>query len=96
MAMSTADTCELGQFGEFTNVLLVGNFGDGRITVFDAVSHKVQGQLTADCENPIAIDGLWGITFGADVETARDHGLYFAAGPEDEKHGVFGVIHAND
>jgi hypothetical protein len=41
---------------------------------------------------PVMVDGLWGLTFGADVAGARPDGLYFAAGPDDEMHGMFGVI----
>jgi hypothetical protein len=37
--------------------------------------------------------GLWGLTFGDGVANARA-GLYFAAGPDDEMHGMFGVITA--
>jgi len=51
------------------------------------------GCTGASASTAIAIDGLWGIAFGDGVANASA-GLYFAAGPEDEMHGMFGVIGA--
>ena len=51
------------------------------------------GQLMTAPDTPVAIEGLWGIAFGEGVTNARA-GLYFAAGPDDELHGTFGVITA--
>lgn len=79
-------------FRPFPNALLVGNFGDGHVTAIDTSTMMVLGQLTDDSGVPIAIDGLWGLSFGAAVTNARPGGLYFAAGPQDETHGLFGVI----
>ncbi|HSR99892.1 MAG TPA: TIGR03118 family protein [Kofleriaceae bacterium] len=80
-------------FGPFPGALLVGNFGDGHITAIDAKEMKVLGQLMMSATAPVEIDGLWGLTFGDGVASARA-GLYFAAGPDDEMHGLFGVITA--
>jgi uncharacterized protein (TIGR03118 family) len=41
---------------------------------------------------PIAIDGLWGIGFGNGASAGAVNTLYFAAGPDDEAHGLFGRI----
>src|SRR5258708_14419579 len=81
-------------FGEHANQLLVGNFGSGTIMTFDANGH-FKGLLERDEDRPVTIDGLWGLTFGADggvSGVATD--LYFSAGPNDEQHGLFGVIQA--
>ena len=78
-------------FGPFPGALLVGNFGDGHITAIDLKEMKVLGQLMSSPTEPLAIDGLWGITFGESMANPRA-GLYFAAGPDDELHGMFGVI----
>jgi uncharacterized protein (TIGR03118 family) len=83
-----AQTCN---FAQFPNALLVGNFGDGRITAIDLTGMTVLGQLMSG-DTAISVDGLWGITFGTGVDKARADGLYFAAGPDDEAHGLFGVI----
>ncbi len=72
-------------------VILVGNFGDGRINAFDKWGHFL-GQLKSEGK-PIEIEGLWGISFAPATATAIDPGwLYFAAGPDDETHGLFGYI----
>jgi len=72
--------------------ILVGNFGDGRINVYNK-NGQFKGQL-ADVEgNVITIDGLWALEFtpGAFAGSA-DTDLYFTAGPDDEEHGIFGEI----
>jgi len=86
-------------FGPFPNTLLVGNFGDGHITAIEMPrtastpsTLKVRGQLQDRSGAPLAIDGLWGLSFGGAVDKARPVGLYFTAGPGDETHGLFGVI----
>ena len=78
-------------FAPFPNALLVGNFGDGRITAIDLSNMTVLGQLMIG-DTAIEIEGLWGLAFGVGVDKARAEGLYFAAGPDDEAHGLFGVI----
>lgn len=80
-----------GEDSDIQNVILVGNFGDGRINAFDA-DGSFLGQLRAH-GNPIVIDGLWGISFAPATSTVINHNwLYFAAGPDDEEHGLFGYI----
>ena len=77
--------------GSDQNVILVGNFGDGHINAFNS-DGAFLGQLRAH-GNPIVIEGLWGIAFAPATSTAIDHNfLYFAAGPDDETHGLFGYI----
>ena len=80
-------------FGKFGGALLVGNFGDGHVTAF-ALDGRQLGQLDDGQGNAIAIDGLWGITFGDDQQAGRSDTLYFAAGPGDEAHGLFGRVEA--
>lgn len=74
------------------NAVLVGNFGDGRISMVDADTGRELGQLEDASGSPIAIDGLWGLAFGGEVAQSDPNGLYFAAGPEDEAHGLYGVL----
>src|SRR5262249_16323672 len=45
-------------FGAFAGDLLVGNFGDGHISAFDATTGAFKGQVTDSQNQPIAIDGL--------------------------------------
>jgi uncharacterized protein (TIGR03118 family) len=81
-------------FGRFSGELLVGNFGDGRINAYAMTSDgwEARGHLKDASHHPISIDGLWGIGFGNGGNAGPLNVLYFAAGPEDEAHGLFGSI----
>jgi uncharacterized protein (TIGR03118 family) len=84
-------------FGKFSNNLLVGNFGDGRINAFHLTSDEgweAHGRLKGTNHKSIRIDGLWGIGFGNGGGAGPTNTLYFAAGPDDENHGLFGSITA--
>ena len=78
-------------FGGFARDLLVGNFGDGRISVFTAFSGKFLGQLRDTHSKPISIDDLWGLRFGTHM-TGGTHTLLFSAGINDETDGLLGSI----
>jgi uncharacterized protein (TIGR03118 family) len=82
-------------FGDFSGALLVGNFGDGRINAYDPATGVHLGTLSESPKQPIQIDGLWGLAFGNGATAGSPTTLYFAAGPDDEKHGLFGKITAN-
>jgi len=79
-------------FGRFSNMLLIGNFGDGRINVYDPVTSEFRGQLRTGHGEPVEIEGLWGIAFGNGLLNQPINTLFFAAGPGDEEHGVYGRI----
>jgi uncharacterized protein (TIGR03118 family) len=79
-------------FGRFSDDLLVGNFGDGKIHAFDPRSGEFLGTLRDRHHEAIAIDGLWGLRFGNGV-AGSIHTLLFTAGPDDEAHGLLGAIH---
>lgn len=83
-------------FGKFSNRLLVGNFGDGRINAYDLAMGFFVGRLKGTDRRPIQIEGLWGLAFGngfgAGPANAPVNTLYFTAGPGDEQHGLFGRI----
>jgi uncharacterized protein (TIGR03118 family) len=82
-------------FGDVGGELLVGNFGDGRINVYDPETGQFRGRLNESPGHPIVIDGLWGLAFGSGVGAGSANTLYYAAGPDDETHGVFGKIEAS-
>ncbi|HEY0433535.1 MAG TPA: TIGR03118 family protein [Chitinophagaceae bacterium] len=72
-------------------VFLIGNFGDGFINAFNEEGEFL-GRLRSNGK-PIQIDGLWAISFAPSTATSIDPGwLFFAAGPDDETHGLFGYI----
>jgi uncharacterized protein (TIGR03118 family) len=79
-------------FGSAAGKLLVGNFGDGRINVFDPASGALVGVLAKADKTPIAIDGLWGIAFGNGINEQPANTLFYAAGPANETHGAYGRI----
>jgi uncharacterized protein (TIGR03118 family) len=52
-----------------------------------------RGPLRGANNLPIVIDGLWGIGFGAgNANSGPANTLFFAAGPDDEEHGLFGTV----
>lgn len=79
-------------FGEFGNRLLIGNFGDGTINAYDLASGDFAGTLKDADQKPIQISGLWGIAFGSGFAGQPVNTLFFAAGPGDEQHGLYGRI----
>lgn len=91
-------------FGRHSFRLLVGNFGDGRIVSYGlhhghGKDHGDQrhdldddGVYLQDANGPITIDGLWALSFGNGSVAGPAKALFFTAGPEDEKHGLFGRI----
>src|SRR5437870_2270890 len=93
LALAPAD------FGTFSNDLLVGNFGNGRVHAFHPGHLEGNGQfqrrgsLHSAEGGTIAIDGLWALSFG---KGAANNGptstLFFTAGPGSEQHGLFGTL----
>jgi len=80
-------------FGPVSGDLLVGDFGTGHINVFDLKTGKWIGYLKDTKNKEIHIDGLWGIVFGdGGGQNGHSNQLFFAAGPDDEADGLFGVI----
>lgn len=82
-----------GDFGRFSHRLLIGNFGDGLIHAFNAVSGKLEGTLLDSTGAPLAIGGLWGLSFGGDnPNSGLGNQLFFTAGANDEADGIYGMI----
>lgn len=79
-------------FGEFSGALLVANFGDGTIAAYDPVTGASLGYLRDANGNIISIDGIWGLTFGNGVHLGEATSLYFTAGPDEERDGIFGKL----
>jgi len=78
-------------FGQFGGDLLVGNFGNGLINVYNPDNGAHLGVLRQSNGVPIQIDGLWGLMFG-NGNAAKTGELVFSAGPSDESHGLLGKI----
>jgi uncharacterized protein (TIGR03118 family) len=82
-----------GDFGPFSHRLLIGNFGDGLIHAFNAVSGKLEGTLLDSTGAPLTIGGLWALSFGGDsLNSGLATALFFTAGANDEADGIYGMI----
>ncbi|PSR56367.1 TIGR03118 family protein [Adhaeribacter arboris] len=80
------------KYSDLKDAILVGNFGDGYINLYTA-DGKYVGPLLNHDEKPIQIDGLWEIAFPPRTATNVDLSrLYFSAGINQEKDGLFGYI----
>ena len=79
-------------FGSLGNALLVGNFGDGHINAYNISTGASFGALKSAGGTALAIDGLWGLTFGNGGSAGATGTLFFTAGPSGETHGLFGSL----
>lgn len=86
-------------FGRFSGDLLVGNFGNGRIHVFDPSRLAEDGEFEpiglvhSASGRPVVIDGLWALQFGHNsAANGPANTLFFTAGPAGEEHGLFGSL----
>jgi len=82
-------------FGPFANHLMVANFGDGTISAFDLKTGDFAGYVRDADSKIISIDGIWGLVFGNGVSLGDAEALYYTAGPNNERDGVFGRINSN-
>ncbi len=83
-------------FGEFSNTLLVGNVGDGRIHAFDPATGRYAGPLRYRDGNPVALEGLFGLITGNGRNGGDPNAVYFASAVSGQGrkggNGVFGRI----
>jgi uncharacterized protein (TIGR03118 family) len=89
-------------FGIFSNDMLIGNFGDGLINVYDPKTFAYLGQLMDTTGKSLAYLSLWELLpSGTAVQgtTATSGGapntVYFTAGLAGEVHGLLGAISTN-
>jgi uncharacterized protein (TIGR03118 family) len=81
-------------FGEFSNRVLVGNFGSGQIAAFNGFTGKFIGLMQNPNGTTVAIDGLWALAFGNSANAGPYNALFFTAGPNEEANGLFGALTA--
>jgi len=81
-------------WGQPAGTLLVGNFGNGRISVFRPRhdgGYAFAGQVRDTHGKTLVIDGLWALLQGT-ATTGGTNVLWFSAGPDDEAHGLLGQL----
>lgn len=81
-------------FGPLSNDLLIGNFGDGKVNAYNMSSGAFVDALKTPGGTPIAVDGLWAIAFGNDLNSQPHNTLFYTAGPNDEADGLYGRFDA--
>jgi uncharacterized protein (TIGR03118 family) len=82
-------------FGQFSNDLLVGNFGDGRINAFNPNNGTFIGPLMLSNGQVFRAEDLWALQFGLGANNnGPTNTLFFTAGLNDQKDGLFGSLQA--
>jgi len=86
-------------FGIYSNDLLVGNFGDGLINVYDPKTFAYLGQLMDTTGKSLQYAALWELLPGGTtvqgttgVSGGDTSTVYFTAGLTGETHGLLGAI----
>jgi uncharacterized protein (TIGR03118 family) len=82
-------------FGSLSNMLLVGNLGDGKINAFNPSSGAFVAAVADGTGAAFSVPGLWGIAFGNDAENQPHNTLYYAAGTNGYMNGEYGRIDVN-
>jgi uncharacterized protein (TIGR03118 family) len=79
-------------FGVFSNSILVGNFGSGKVAAYNGFTREFIGFVKNPDNSVLTIDGLWSLTFGNGASAGPATTLFFSAGPDGETHGLFGTL----
>jgi uncharacterized protein (TIGR03118 family) len=73
-------------FGAYAGKLLVGNFGEGHINVFDPDAGTLLGTLKQPNGKSIQLEALW------QLDDTGNGSITFSAGLRRERHGLVGLI----
>jgi len=79
-------------FGSFGNDLLVGNFGNGEILVYDPATDAFLGTIDGTNGQPLVNSSLWALETRTGGANINPNAVYFTAGINGEKDGLFGEI----
>jgi uncharacterized protein (TIGR03118 family) len=80
-------------FGSLTGKLLVGNFGDGHIGIYEPNQWHFRGLLEKSDGKPFQVDRLWALLPGT-ATTGGTDAIWFSAGIGNETHGLVGTLKA--
>jgi hypothetical protein len=78
-------------FGQFGNDILIGNFGDGKISAWDLRTRDFIDWLRNGQGKVIKLGTLWDLVFGGGLN-ASPQILYFTTGLVNEQDGLFGTL----
>jgi len=84
-------------FGDFANDLLVGNFGDGLINVYNPTTGAAVATLNDVYGAPITVPNLWALQVGNGGSGGDANAVYFTSGipgPDNGQHGLLGRVQA--
>jgi uncharacterized protein (TIGR03118 family) len=82
-------------FGSLSGALLISNNLNSASTIngFSLKNGQFVGTIKNSAGKPILIDQLWGIEFGGGTAAnGNKNQLFFAAGPDNNANGLFGLI----
>lgn len=79
-------------FGNYSGDLLIGNFGDGKVLAFNPTTSAYLGTLDGSNGMPIVNPFLWALDFHGGGPGASADALYFTAGINNQRDGLFGSI----
>jgi uncharacterized protein (TIGR03118 family) len=82
-------------FGSLQGDVLIGNFGDGTISIFSTNGTALanfEGPLMSSAGQPLTFPGLWSLAFGNGDADKPVTTLFYTAGFADQTDGVFGGI----
>jgi hypothetical protein len=83
-------------FGVYSNDLLIGNFGDGMINVYNPTTFAYLGQLMDGTGKAYVYPSLWDLQAGTSTQNGASVGtVFFTAGLANESHGLFAGIFNN-
>ena len=80
-------------FGSLTGKLLIGNFGDGHIGVYEPNKWQFRDFLRGENGRPVQIERLWALLPGT-ATTGGTDAIWFSAGIGNETHGLVGTFKA--
>ena len=79
-------------FGALGGTVWIGNFGNGQINAYDATTGEFINKVRNPHGQAIVIDGLWTLKVGNGGNGGLSNTIYFTAGPNGEKDGLFGSL----
>jgi uncharacterized protein (TIGR03118 family) len=78
-------------FGDFSNDILIGNFGNGEISAWDFKTRDFIDWMRDGKGKVIKLGTLWALVFGGGM-TSNPQTLYFTTGLVLEQDGLFGTL----